>query len=226
MQKNIRFLKVMTYNIHSGRSIYLFPQFHRLIQFLQKERPDIIGIQEINENGKRGYQFSKMKALLKMNGHFAPLVKLGNGYYGISTFTPFEIIEKYLVPLPSKKEQRGMLHTVIRINGKKMHLLNTHLGLNHKERIKQFQKIENYLNLLKGEPCILMGDFNTSEPVFKSIHLIDSAKIMNQENEETLMHSKKRIDFLFVSPDLKVTSYKVLRVNMSDHYPIVIKIIL
>ena len=118
-----------------------------------------------------------------------------------------------------------MLHTIIRINGKKIHVLNTHLGLNHEERLKQFQKIENYLNGLKGTPCIFMGDLNTSEPAFKNISLIDSAKIMSQEHEETLMHSKKRIDFLFVSPELKITSYEVQRVNMSDHYPVVVKMI-
>ena len=43
----------------------MIPTLNKIIQFLQSKQPHIIGIQEINENNRIGYQFSKMKNLLK-----------------------------------------------------------------------------------------------------------------------------------------------------------------
>lgn len=223
MKKNDSLLKVISYNIHSGKNFYMMPQLTKIIQFLENEQPHIIGIQEINENNKRGHQVSKMKACLKMNHHFGKNVKMGKGYYGVGTFTSFEITQKKHILLPSGREQRGLLHTAVKIKDKELHILNTHLGLKSQERIKQFKKIEQYLRSI-GTPYILMGDFNTTTPNFNHIEMIDAGKMMKQENIGTLMHSTKRIDYIFTSLDMEVIDYKVLHVNMSDHYPIMIQV--
>ncbi|WZL72420.1 endonuclease/exonuclease/phosphatase family protein [Clostridiaceae bacterium 35-E11] len=223
MEKNHTLLKVMSYNIHSGKNFYMIPQLNKIIQFLQDQQPHIIGIQEINENNKRGYQVSKLETCLKMNQHFGEHVKIGKGYYGIGTFSSFNIIKRNHLLLPSAKEQRGLLHTVVKVNDKNLNILNTHLGLKNQERMKQLEKIEQYLQSI-DTPYILMGDFNTVAPNFNSIEIIDAGKISTKENLGTLMHSTKRIDYIFVSPDIEVIDYQVLHVNMSDHYPILVNI--
>ena len=99
-------------------------------------------------------------------------------------------------------------YTIIKIKGKELHILNTHLGLKDQERIEQFQAIEKYLQSLIGLPYILMGDFNTSQPNFNNIKLIDSGKIMSLEHLETLVNSGKRIDYIFVSTTIQVLIIK------------------
>ncbi|MBF8982041.1 endonuclease/exonuclease/phosphatase family protein [Lutibacter sp. B2] len=225
MENDKYFLKVMTYNIHSGKNILMRPQLAKIIEFLKKEQVHIIGMQEINENNKRGSQVSTIKNTLQMNHAFAPNVKIGDGYYGVSIFTSFEIIEVNHIPLPSKKEQRGLIHTVLKIGNKNLNVLNTHLGLNATTRTKQFEKIENYLKSIHS-PFILMGDFNTTNPQFNTIPMIDTAKKMNKTHLSTFMCSNKRIDYIFTSKSIQLLNYNVLPVKMSDHYPVIVEMLI
>lgn len=223
MEQSNSLLKIISYNIHSGKNLYMLPQLNKVIGFLKNQRPHIIGIQEINENYLRGHQVSKVKNILKMNHHFGPNVKIGGGHYGVGSFTPFEILEKTLSPLPSEKEQRGLLHTVVKVDNKELHLFNTHLGLGHQERIKQLKAIEDYLSSIK-DPYILMGDFNSPTISFQHTDLKDAGKTMNQEDKATIRPYQKRIDYIFVSPSIEVLDYKVYYENMSDHYPVMAQI--
>jgi len=225
MENDKYFLKVMTYNIHSGKNILMRPQLAKIIDFLKKEQVHIIGMQEINENNKRGSQVSNIKNDLQMNHSFAPNVKIGDGYYGVSICTSFEIIEVNHIPLPSKKEQRGLIHTVLKVGNKELNILNTHLGLNTNYRTKQFEKIEKYLKSINS-PFILMGDFNTTNPQFNNIPMIDTAKKMNKTHLSTFMCSSKRIDYIFASKSIQVLNYNVIPVKMSDHYPVIVEMLM
>ena len=48
----------------------------------------------------------------------------------------------------------------------------------------------------------------------------------NKSNILTFSIGLDRIDYMFVSNNIKVESYEVLIKNMSDHYPIVAKILI
>ncbi len=216
-------MKIISYNIHSGKNSWFVPQLYRIIRFLNMENATVIGVQEINENNKRGKQATSLSIQLDMDYHFGPNLSFGNGHYGIASYTSLPILERNHILLPSKKEQRGLLDTIVEYRQRKVHILNTHLGLAKEDRQEQFQYIENYLKQLTS-PYILLGDFNTTQPLFTDIPLIDTAKEMSKEHQSTLMLSKKRIDYIFVSKEFKVTSYRVIPVNMSDHYPIEVEV--
>ncbi|QZY56436.1 endonuclease/exonuclease/phosphatase family protein [Crassaminicella profunda] len=225
MKDDRYFLKVITYNIHSGKNLSNLPQLNDIIEFFKNEHAHVIGVQEINENNQRGNQVSQIENALKMNSAFAPNVKIGNGYYGVSTFTSFKILKVHYLPLPSQKEQRGLIHTVLKIGNKKLNVLNTHLGLSVDERNKQFKIIEKYLNSLHS-PSILMGDFNTTTPKFNSLTMMDTAIQMEKSFLPTFIPSEKRIDYTFTSKPIKILHYSVIPVKMSDHYPVMVDILL
>ncbi|WP_084605382.1 endonuclease/exonuclease/phosphatase family protein [Tepidibacter formicigenes] len=125
--------------------------------------------------------------------------------------------------LPSKIEQRGLIHTIIQIKDKKLSVLNTHLGLSSKERAKQFNVINEYIESIE-QPYILAGDLNTTNPKLNSNYLIDTGKEMNKENLSTFMLLNKRIDYIFTSKELEVLKYDVYPVYMSDHYPVFVQL--
>lgn len=216
-------IKIITYNIHSGKNVWMVPQLNRIIKFLKYEQPHIIGVQEIHENNKKGMQFSILKHHLNINGHFGPNVSIGEGNFGIATFCEFPIIENKHFLLPKNREQRGFIDTKILINHEEVHILNTHLSLNSRKRTQQLNEIKKYLSFLKS-PYILIGDLNTTYPDLEESNVIDAAKEMKKEHLSTLMLSKKRIDYLFVSNNFNVIDYKVLPVKMSDHYPVVVEV--
>jgi len=222
MEKNK--IKVLSYNIHSGKNIWMSPTLKKIVDFLKNEKPDIIGIQEINENNIRGYQVKKLKQALNYNVQFGSNVTIGNGGYGIATFSKYPIISQNHILLPSSKEQRGLIDSTILINFFKVHIINTHLSLKGIERDKQLLNIKEYINSLQ-EPFILVGDFNASIEEVDSL-LIDVAKRTKKEHLPTMMLYKKRIDYIFVSKDFNVLNYNVLPVKMSDHYPVLADLIL
>ncbi|WP_053955913.1 endonuclease/exonuclease/phosphatase family protein [Inediibacterium massiliense] len=217
-------LKILTYNIHSGKDLFMIPKLNQLMDFLKNEKFHIMALQEINENNKRGYQVSTIYKNLLCNHAFSPNVKIGDGYYGVATFSFFKILNQKHIPLPSKKEQRGMIHTLLKIGNKKLNILNIHLGLNAKEREKQLSYIEKYIKTL-NDPFILLGDFNTSNPKL-NIPMIDAATKFHKEDLSTLMPLNKRIDYIFLSPSIELMNYHVFPVKFSDHYPVCAEILI
>jgi len=131
--------KIISFNIHSGTNFWMLPKLQSLIYFFKEQQPDILAIQEINENQLRGHQFSALQKALQLNGQSAPHVKIGKGFYGIATFSRFPIVKHSHLLLPSKKEQRGLLDTVYKVDGQYFHVLNTHLGLSNTERTDQIR---------------------------------------------------------------------------------------
>lgn len=216
-------IKIVSYNIHSGLSEDMFPSLFDIIDFLRIENADIICLQEVNESAKAGFQVSSLKEDLNMYSHFgANVVKLGANY-GLATYSRYKIIDQKHIYLSSKTEQRGMLHTVVKLkNGKKLNIINLHLGLNEKERKKQIKEVEYFIKKLDN-PYVVVGDFNDGSMEIDETLFKDAAKNENKDNVLTFSTALDRIDYILLSPDIEIIDYDVLMKNMSDHYPIVAK---
>lgn len=93
------------------------------------------------------------------------------------------------------------------------------------DRIKQSEKIVNFLDMI-SLPKIVCGDFNLLLNT-KSIAMID-AKLKNLIKEHKILSTRtslykkeeRHADYVFVSPDIKVNSFKVLPDEVSDHSPL------
>lgn len=216
-------VKIVSYNIHSGLNKDMFPSLFDIIDFLRIENADIICLQEVNESAKAGFQVSSLKEDLNMYSHFgANVVKLGSNY-GLATYSKYKIINQKHIYLSSKTEQRGMLHTKVKLGiGKKLNIINLHLGLNEVERKEQIKEVENFIKNLE-DPYIVVGDFNDGDMKINKKLFKDVAKKLNKENILTFSTALDRIDYILVSPNIEIIDYDVLMKNMSDHYPIVSK---
>jgi endonuclease/exonuclease/phosphatase family metal-dependent hydrolase len=93
------------------------------------------------------------------------------------------------------------------------------------DRIKQSEKIVDFLDKL-SLPKIVCGDFNLL-PDTKSIAMID-AKLKNLIKEHKILSTRtslytkeeRHADYIFVSPSIKVNSFRVLPDEVSDHSPL------
>ena len=217
-------IKVVSYNIHSGLNKDMFPSLFDIIDFLRIENADVICLQEVNESAKAGFQVSSLKEDLEMYSHFgANVVKLGSNY-GLATYSKYKIISQNHIYLSSMTEQRGMLHTVVKLGfGRKLNIINLHLGLSDEEREIQLAEVEKFVKSL-NDPYIVTGDFNQSNMNKNKEIFKDVAIQANKDNILTYASSLDRIDYMLVSPDIEVQYYDVLIKNMSDHYPIVAKL--
>jgi endonuclease/exonuclease/phosphatase family metal-dependent hydrolase len=121
----------------------------------------------------------------------------------------------------------------ISVSGRNFWACNTHGVLiegkwrkDTAERILQSKLILNTLKHLTG-PKILCGDFNL-EMKTKSLKLLERKlisltkkyKVKNTRTRFFPLRRKEVIDQVFVSPELKVKNFKVLRNVVSDHLPL------
>ncbi|RDY24055.1 hypothetical protein CHF27_005585 [Romboutsia maritimum] len=204
----------------------MFPTLFDIIDFLRVCNADIICLQEVNESAKVGFQVSSLKEELNMFSHFgANVVDLGLNY-GLVTYSKYPIKSENHIYLSSDREQRGILHTVLNVDGRNLNVINVHLGLGEKEREIQIKELIGFINSLGGEPYIVVGDFNEDNLDIDENKLKDVAKKLNKSNILTFSTGLDRIDYIFVSPNINVIDYEVLIKNMSDHYPVVAKIII
>lgn len=189
---------------------------NKIIKYLKELDADIICLQEILYN-----QFAILKQSLKLDGVFAANINKPTLMYGIATLSKNEILDKKHIFLKSKGEQRGFLHTNIFSNICSVDVINTHLGLDKDERKEQLNQIVDYTNRLR-KAKVICGDFNEKN-IFISI-FNDSAIYTNNQSIETFEKSNARIDYILVDKSLGIYKYKVDKINLSDHYPIITEI--
>ena len=174
-------IKIISYNIHSGTDKNMAPTLFDTINFLKKSNADIICLQEVNESSKVGFQVSSLKEELNMNLHFGANVVKNNTNYGLATYSKYKIISQKHVYLSSTREQRGFLHTTVRVKDKKLHIINIHLGLGDKERKKQINELQNYIKGLKKDYFVVLGDFNEGNLSLDDEIIIDVAEKLGHE---------------------------------------------
>ena len=202
----------------------MFPTLFDTIDFLKEVNADIICLQEVNESARAGFQVSSFKEELKMNSHFgANVVDLGYNY-GLVTYSKYPIRDEEHIYLSSFREQRGMLHTVVKVGYKKLNIINIHLGLENNERDIQIRELLDFIKKLGKEPYIVLGDFNQGNINIDENILKDISKELGKSNILTFPTGLDRIDYIFASPNIEILDYDVIIKDMSDHYPIFAKI--
>lgn len=205
-------MKIVCYNIHKGMDANNKVTLHKMILYLKSLDADVICLQEVLYS-----QFKIMKLALNMKGVFAANINNEKMKFGVCTFTKHNICKSDHVLLPSKKEQRGFLCINIDyMKDLKLNIINTHLGLDKEERVKQIEVILEYMDLL-GKEKILCGDFN--EKNISINDLIDSAVYLKKDSEPTFKTS--RIDYIFSSKNYIPLNYFVNVINLSDHFPVI-----
>ena len=105
-------------------------------------------------------------------------------------------------------------------------MLVTHFGLNPDE---QENAVKTVSASLADNKCILMGDFNVepSNSVLAPIRskMRDTAELFDSDKKSFPSDAPEiKIDYIFVTPDIKVVSADIPPVVASDHRPHVAEI--
>ena len=215
-------MKIISYNIHTGTDKDKNRTLRQMAKYLKIQNCDIICLQEVLYS-----QYRMLKFYLQMDGSFAENVS--DKQYGICIFSKYKILVRNHVFLTSKKEQRGFAHIKVKIEGDRyLNVINTHLGLDKYERVKQINEILDFISInLEGNiedlaGNIVCGDFNEKN-IFISI-FNDSAVYTNNQSIATFEKSNARIDYILVDKSLGIYKYKLDKINLSDHYPIIVDI--
>lgn len=189
--------------------------------------PDIVGLNEMRGAGTDSEYTAQTERLSELTGmkyyYFAKAIDVGGSNpYGNAILSKKPIISAQTVIIPDPVDVRGETRCVLKATFEDgVTVLVSHFGLNHAERVNA---VKTVLNLMPNEKGVLMGDFNASpdDPVLDPLRerLVDTAdsfdepKLSFVSTEPTV-----KIDYIFVTPDVKVVSADIPAVVASDHRP-------
>ena len=238
-------LTIMSFNIQNKYVLDCFSKFFnsrmtKILKIIEKENPDIIGLQEVTP---------KIKKILEER---LPQYNI----IGRSRYNDQSMADEYNLIMASKKHRivtsgtyslgpdinkvgsRGLLdvfpricsYTKIEHQGKIIAIFNTHLDhlLNY-NRCKQLKQIKNIINL-QGTGCnIIMGDFNlTRESEMLKEFMDEDYKNVADDLEQPTFRNLFIDQILFTDEISLLRAYvndsQDLEKYPSDHFPIVAKI--
>ncbi|ACI58603.1 Endonuclease/exonuclease/phosphatase (plasmid) [Rhizobium leguminosarum bv. trifolii WSM2304] len=234
-------IRLLTYNVHSciGSDRKLDPG--RIASVIAEAQADIVALQEVDVLRRRtgGIDQAHMIAsLLEMQAHFHPALSVAEEQYGDAIITALPTGAVKAGPLPSIGEQRGAISVEILVGDRKLLVVNTHLGLRGRERMRQMTTLLN-AGWLRGTadeplPTILCGDFNAipSSATYRlaARSLKDAQRAGNARPRATFpaRYPLMRLDHVFVTDDLIVKQATVLENRLarvaSDHLPLLAEI--
>jgi endonuclease/exonuclease/phosphatase family metal-dependent hydrolase len=219
-------MKVMTYNVHSCIDMQKKNSLNKVVELLKQEKPAVVGINEIESFSPRT-RFANQPKLLAlardMLPAYGPTLKLGHiGFFGNAILSRYPIYEKINFPLPGSREPRCCLRTLLRIPEGCITVFCTHLGLNRIERDNQIAELARLVSREKN-PVILMGDFNCSPDQLAPLaeYLTDTGRLFGARPTYPCDNPTDRIDYIFVSKEIKCKHLYIPNSNASDHLPVI-----
>ena len=162
MDRNGMRLRVASYNIHRavGRDRRYEPD--RILHVIRELKTDIIALQEVDFPGQDSGQI--LPWLAKQTGMIAiagPVWSREGVDYGNALLSRYPVDEVRRWDLSiGRHEPRGALDVDLKVAGRSIHVLNTHLGLWPRERPRQAERLLELLALERRDLTILMGDMN------------------------------------------------------------------
>ncbi|MGI6189028.1 MAG: hypothetical protein GX041_04900 [Clostridiales bacterium] len=219
---------VMSFNIRHGVDHTGKESLDSIIDEIKAYKPQIIALQEVDCRMPRSRFRNQAKIIADALGYnyiYGDTINFMGIKYGNTILSAYPIVEYKNIRLPSRSlEGRAILVSKINIGGEIYHVLNTHLGLDGKERNKQIGVINNILKEIDGN-IILMGDFNeqadtlTAEEINRK--MIDTAVETCNEYLNTYAYysdiPNTRIDHIYVSQSIQVIDHFVIPSRVSDH---------
>lgn len=236
-------LRVMTYNVHGCVGTDGRLDEDRVASVIAAHSPDVVALQELDVERKRSrglHQARHLAEQLKMDYHFHPALTELSEQYGdaILSRLPMTLVQAGKLPTSRSRlafEPRGALLARLMVDGKPVHILNTHLGLSWSEREAQVKDLLSPVWMheeIHDQPFILCGDLNAlpGSRVYRTItrRLKDVQQWTLRTRPRATFPSRwpvTRLDYIFMNNRLTVKTVTVPRNReteiASDHLPLV-----
>jgi endonuclease/exonuclease/phosphatase family metal-dependent hydrolase len=202
----------------------------KIIHFLKREQPDIIGLVEVDEGSYRSKNLNQAEFIAQELGYthvyeskygesslvrrMPVLRRQGNAFITNQTIhaTQFHFF------------RHGMKRLVIELEFDTFAIFLVHLSLKYRHRQYQLTDLHRLFKKVH-KPMIVAGDFN----VFwgqRELDLFMAATGLVNANHKGFptfpSHAPSRqLDFILHSPEIKVTGFRVPAIKLSDHRPLV-----
>ncbi|MFM9879986.1 MAG: endonuclease/exonuclease/phosphatase family protein [Burkholderiaceae bacterium] len=166
---------IATYNIHKGvQGIGPLKrlEIHNLLHAVEQFDADVVCLQEVQHSHKREQaRFAHWPAGDQAN-YLAPegyrAIYRSNaitphGEHGNALLSRWPVLSHQHEDMSDHRfEQRGLLHGVVQVHGRDLHVIVVHLGLIAASRVRQVAQLLAYIarDVPSAAPLVVAGDFN------------------------------------------------------------------
>ena len=163
-------LKVMTYNICSGLTLFRERDISKSAGVIQECKPDLVALNEVRmgtEDIGGAIQADQLSKLLGMNYVFGKSINILGGAYGNALLSRYPILSSEVIHIPDIPpkerdtwfEHRSVLRAIIDVDGIWICVLVSHFGLSTGEQVLAVETVRQIASI-QEHPVIFMGDLN------------------------------------------------------------------
>lgn len=228
-------IRVMTYNLHNGADPKGHLGLEAIAQIIEREDPDVVGLQEVSRGWVVNGSVDMLTWLSQRLGMVPVFGPATDAQWGNAVLTRLPVETYENIPLPTEDlllKRAFMALSLDRGAEQPLTLINTHY--HHKSdgsaiREEQSVAILDYWN---GTPnTIIMGDLN-AEHGDQEIDLYGEAEFGDVLDLTGVVPGYtnpvpdpfRRIDYIFITPDLEVVDAVIPADEASDHLPIAVTV--
>jgi endonuclease/exonuclease/phosphatase family metal-dependent hydrolase len=229
-------MRLMTYNIHHGTNAVSHMDLQAIADAIAAENPDVVALNEVS----RGYiSTGYVDTLWLISRRLGMPYVLGmsnrEGRFGNALLSRYPITRWDNTPFQHLgTEVRGVLRATVDTPIGAVTFYATHLDHRPGPVSLRPEQAQEMLALWNDQPrSVLLGDMNArpAEPDLQAIYeagFTDVLRATGQENAFTFWNPVptpgRRIDYIFLTPDLTVTRAWIPQTRASDHLPVVAEI--
>lgn len=224
-------VRVVNYNLHNGFDVYGHLDIEAIAQVIEAEGADIVGLQEVSRGWVINGSLDMLLWLsrrLDMPYIYAPTADPLWGNALLSRY-PILAYERPSLPPDDLLLRRGFIWAEIDVGaGQRLNVINTHFHHVRADSHVRVQQIETILEFWRGEErTVFMGDLN-AEPGSPEIEMALSAGFADALDLAGVTPGytypaeapARRIDYIWLTPDLTVSDVVIPAVLASDHLPL------
>ena len=205
----------------------------RIADVINHEKPDLVGLQEVDRGVKRTEgkdEIAELAQMTRMDYAFAHNLDYQGGQYGVAILSRslLKNVEHQMFANKREAERRGMLRVEIEVDGKVVNFVTTHLDYQYEDgRVFETEQLLKFLEPVQG-PLIVVADMN-DEPTGAAYKLMRSkfedAWVASHAKDEGFSYPAdkpiKRIDHIFYRDGFKAKKASTVQTLASDHVPVV-----
>lgn len=228
-------MRLMSYNIHHCAGADKKVDVSRVAEAIKRERPDFVGLNEVDRCAKRSDEIDMPEELGRLTGlhaTFAQAIPLQGGGYGNAVLSREKPLSVLRVPLPG-----GEPRVLLLCEFADCWFGTAHFALQATNRMQTAEIVRRVVNeKAAAKPVFLTGDWNCRPDSATITAIRGFMTILSDEKSRTFHGFKKHapgteccIDYVTVdrgaAPRVKVKETHVTSDTMtSDHNPVIVTV--
>lgn len=217
-------IRVLSYNIHHAEGVDRKLDVDRIAAVIQSVKPDLVALQEVDQNVDRTNREDQPKLLSERTGLevvFGKNIALQGGNYGNAFLSRFPVkrSKNHLLPNLEQGEQRGVIEAELELPGADVRLMVLTTHFDHRpaeaERLASAEAIRKLIESHEDRPALLAGDLNATPDSDTLTRIRNVWTSANSEARPTVPVGQptRQIDYILFRPQNR---WKVIEVRVLD----------